>query len=359
MKKMIIAGCTTLLSALVAGCGGMNSTAASTPDIDESPSSTLTIPTSTIATTAFPSSTATTASPSSSMTTIPSSSSNSSEPILKTPSHVDNPHGEFFDLKESYEAGLLSHQNLVDIAFRNNGYLFLESKDTEEDRPYSSTRIDTFYPVDVKVSPIDHLNPDVEEAIAEDGFYYFVQGTTKDAALDPVYGKNIGDLGILWYLGRYGDYYAVMLRDWNIWPATSSSENIGGIWFHWGYANGEHIRLWKPFEEMDPLEFGEEKVLHNKPEMWPDYTVHPVNQAGYNVVYYDRAPGDPADLLDLEYVWTSSDPSILAATAVGSGCLLESGDQTGTVTLSLDVSGWHLETEIEVFSWSNPPTTKG
>ena len=246
----------------------------------------------------------------------------------------------------------------MEICYLQNGHGFFDRVESEN----GSYEIDDFkyIPEGAKVSPEGSLSPEVERAIREDFFYYFMQGTQYDAAIDQ-YGSTIEKVRVRAFCGRYGDYYAVLFQDgWGpSWPATNGRFNIGGYWFMTAYYGGESARLWKPNVTMEPLEIGQEHVLHGEPRFDPTLKQMLLGDDYHLHIKYDRVPGDPKDLFDFDYVWSCSDTDLVTLTPIGAACRLTSCGGAGTVTITVDVFGWHLDTEVEVVDPASLPHPGG
>lgn len=136
--------------------------------------------------------------------------------------------GSFYSLNNLYKNKRINDNDLLNIAYRNNGG-FLYNDQGEEL---------AFIPeVIVKV---EELSKDLLDMIINDYF---------DMLMEDDYFINekleISDIKMLGYFGVYNGYYAMRFQDNKTLATVSGEENIGGLKFIYPYAGDNKVILWK------------------------------------------------------------------------------------------------------------------
>lgn len=136
--------------------------------------------------------------------------------------------GEFYNLQEAFENGLLIKDDLESIANYNNDYSMSAN--------------------------IDPLSPKIEKGIKETKAYDLRNETYFDGTLILPEAKA-GNITIYRYYGEYNGCYAIMIyASYYDYTEAEWTETVDGVDFN--YSNGNRIYIWKEkTNEMDTIDF--------------------------------------------------------------------------------------------------------
>ncbi len=133
--------------------------------------------------------------------------------------------GDFYTLQEAYNLELLTRDDLKSIAYYHNG--------TGDDESF----------VPLPKTP-ETLSVETENAIKETRAYDF-----RNMGTHPIKDAKIEDITIHKYYGTYNDCVAVMMYDYNCYPAVMRDDSIAGVLFN--YSDGNSILIWKDSSRQD------------------------------------------------------------------------------------------------------------
>ena len=133
----------------------------------------------------------------------------------------NEPPGEFYSLEKAYEKGLITKNDLMNIAYYQNGNKLFEEVENFTPSPKNP----------------ETLSEETENAIKETLVYITNQNNSNTKAT-----KN--DFKIFKYYGTYNDIVVIMISSiYANYMTVVSYENIDGITLYYGDSNG--ITIWK------------------------------------------------------------------------------------------------------------------
>ncbi len=135
--------------------------------------------------------------------------------------------GTFYSLKEAYDSGYLTREDIMSIAYYHNGGIQCNEDIMGED----------YAPIPKVPSELSEETSKKIRSTAAHG--YNKQFSGRNAAAD--------DFSIVEYCGTYGDCVVVMMTD--IYSAYTDAEEIGGVAdVKIYYRNGNSLTVWKEWE---------------------------------------------------------------------------------------------------------------
>lgn len=136
--------------------------------------------------------------------------------------------GDFYDLESSFNSGLISKDDLLNICYRNNdNHLY---NDEQKEIQLTTENIYSLAILDEKVK--GYILYDFYLTIKDDINYKESNITPQSPSIDA-------------FCGVYGDYYAVRFYDLLNWPAIDEFKKIGDYNFLYPYKDGNEVVLWK------------------------------------------------------------------------------------------------------------------
>ena len=154
----------------------------------------------------------------------------------ENPFSTYKPRGELFLFMDLYEEGFFSHQEVKDIAYRNNNDWLIKRGVKEDYLPAGGTII----PRPAK---------EIEQAICDDYYYDYI---THEGKYDIEKGAVIerDSFEIASYCGEFRGYYVFRFEECRTYgfPAVVDVY-LEGVCIEYQYRCGEVLRAWKPIAE--------------------------------------------------------------------------------------------------------------
>lgn len=159
-------------------------------------------------------------------------STNTNTSTITSVSDAYQPYGQFYDLEEAYNTGLISDNDLYNICYYNNlKRIFKTDENGFEEEVGADQEL---------INPIDVLDITIEDEIISD--FYQIEKNNEVFILGG-YKKEDVRIGI--YCGKYNDFYAVRIADFYGQLCVEGRQIIGDYTFIFPYEGGYRVLLWK------------------------------------------------------------------------------------------------------------------